>query len=99
MKKFYKGQLILKCLFGIYNCPKKTNEKIQLYYYGISSQIVFICFLGELKTSKGHFEINLPLLCKSVLQKCAYMFVSTSIFWLNYYLKHFWKAVLNKDML
>ena len=28
-----KGQLISKCLFGIFNSPKKTNEKNWLYYY------------------------------------------------------------------
>ena len=39
----------------------KTNEKIRLYYYGTSSRIVFVCFLGELKTPKRHFEINWPL--------------------------------------
>jgi hypothetical protein len=44
-----KGQLISKCLFDIFNSPKTTNEKIQLYYYGTSSQIVFVRFLGELK--------------------------------------------------
>ena len=88
-------------LLGLEKLFKFSLLKVNQFqkYYGISSRIVFICFLGELKTSKGHFEINLLLLCKSVLQKCAYMFVSTSIFWLNYYLKHFWKAVLNKDML
>ena len=53
-----KGQLISKCLFGIFNSPKKTNEKIPLYYYGTSSRIIFVCFLGELKTPKRHFKIN-----------------------------------------
>ena len=37
------------------------NEKIRIYYYGTSSQIVFVRFLGELKTPKRHFEINWPL--------------------------------------
>ena len=37
------------------------NEKIQLYYYGTSSRIVFVRFLGELKTPKRHFEINWPV--------------------------------------
>ena len=37
---------------------QKTNEKLRLYYYGTSSQIVFVRFLGELKTPKRHFEIN-----------------------------------------
>ena len=40
---------------------QKTNEKIRLYYYGTSSRIVFVRFLGELKTPKRHFEINWPL--------------------------------------
>ena len=54
-----KGQLISKCLFGIFNSPpKKTNEKIRLYYYGNSNRIVFVRFLGELKTPKRHFENN-----------------------------------------
>ena len=42
---------------------QKTNEKIQLYYYGTWSRIVFVRFLGELKTPKRHFEINWPLKC------------------------------------
>ena len=60
-----KGQLILKCLFGIFNSPKKTNEWIRLYYYGAASCTIFVCFLGELKTPKRHFEIKWPLVCKS----------------------------------
>ena len=40
---------------------QKTNEKIQHYYYGTLSQIVFVHFLEELKTPKRHFEINWPL--------------------------------------
>ena len=56
-----KGQLISKCLFGIFNLSQKTNEKILLYYYGTSSRIVFVRFLGELNTLKRHFEINWPL--------------------------------------
>ena len=56
-----KGELISKCLFVNFNSPKKRNEKIRLYNYGTSSQIVFIRFLGELKTPKRPFEINRPL--------------------------------------
>ena len=58
---YAKGQLISKGLFGIFNSPKKWTKIICLYYYGSSSQIVFVCFLGELKTTKRHFEINWPL--------------------------------------
>ena len=35
--------------------------QIQLFYYGTSSRIVFVRFLGELKTPKRYFEINWPL--------------------------------------
>jgi hypothetical protein len=45
---------------------QKTNENFWLYYYGTSSRIVFVRFLGELKTPKRHFEINWPL----VLSMC-----------------------------
>ena len=40
---------------------QKTNEKIPLYFFSTLSQIVFVHFLGELKTPKRHFEINWPL--------------------------------------
>ena len=50
-----KGQLISK---GIFNSPKKGAKKSQLYYDGTSNEIVFVRFLGELKTPKRHFEIN-----------------------------------------
>ena len=53
-----KGQLISKCLFGIFN--SKRNKNIWFYYYGNSSQIVFVCFSGKLKKPKRHFEINWP---------------------------------------
>ena len=46
---------------------QKTNEKSRLYYYGTSSRIVFVCFLGELKTLKRHFEINWPLVTLQIL--------------------------------
>ena len=63
-KKNYvlKGQLISKCLFVIFNSPKKRIKKFDFTTnYGISSQIVFIRLLGELKTPKRHLEINWPL--------------------------------------
>ena len=58
-----KGQLISKCLFCIFNSPKKRTKKFDYITmeYGTSSRIVFLCFLGELKTPKRHFEINWPL--------------------------------------
>ena len=55
---FVKGQLISKCLFGVFNSLKKRTKTIRLYYYGTSSRIIFVRFLGELKTPKRHFEIN-----------------------------------------
>ena len=46
----YKGQLISRCLFSIF------NSTLLLWY--TASQTVLVCFLGELKTPKRHFEIN-----------------------------------------
>ena len=43
------------------------NERIQLYYYGNSSPIVFVHCLGELKIPKRHFEINWPLEAKALI--------------------------------
>ena len=58
---FCKVQLILQCLFGIFDSPAKNNQNIRLYYYGTSIQIVFVRFLRELKPLKRHFEINWAL--------------------------------------
>ena len=51
-----KGQLILKGLFSVLNSPKKTNEKIRLYYYDISGRLVFIRFLEEIEDTKKTFR-------------------------------------------
>ena len=40
---------------------QQNEQKNSTYFYGTSSWIVFICFLGELKTPKRRFEINWPL--------------------------------------
>ena len=37
---------------------QKKNEKIRLYYYGTSSLIFFVRFLGELKTPKDISKLN-----------------------------------------
>ena len=42
---------------------QKTNKQILLYYYETSGWLVFLRFFWrKLKTPKGHFEINWPLL-------------------------------------
>ena len=58
-----KGQLISKCLFGIFNSPKKRTKKLDFttYYLEYLKQNCFRSFLAELKTPKRHFEINWPL--------------------------------------
>ena len=40
---------------------KNEWKFLTLLYYGTSSRIVFVHFLGELKTPKRHLEINWPL--------------------------------------
>ena len=40
---------------------QNLNKKIQLNHYNTLGRLVFVHFLGELKTSKRHFEINWPL--------------------------------------
>ena len=52
------------------------TKKNQPYYYGTSSRIVFVCFLGELKTPKRYFEINWPLVhfqIDGLLKKTCYL--------------------------
>ena len=64
--------------------PKK-ERKIPLYYYGTSSRIVFVRFLGELNTPKRHFENNWPLEAPLVLQEGSKLktasFMDGSLLW------------------
>ena len=56
LQKFFqedKGQLILKCIFGVFNSPKRWMKTI------CSSKVELS--LGELKTPKIHFKIKWPL--------------------------------------
>ena len=48
---------------------KKTNKRIQLYYYDTSGWLVLICFWKKLKAPKRHFEIKWPLV-KSTERFC-----------------------------
>ena len=53
-----KGQLISKCLLGVFNSfGKRTKKKIDLRYIGVKSKF-FVRFLGELKIPNRHFEIT-----------------------------------------
>ena len=63
-----KGQLISKCLLGIFNTPKKRKKSSPLLLWYLKLNF-FVYFLGELKTAKRHFEINWPLkrLCITLL--------------------------------
>ena len=58
----FKGQLISKCIFGLFNSPKKQTKIIRLEVLTIVVKSnFFFRFLGELKIPKRHFEINWPL--------------------------------------
>ena len=52
-----KGQLSSKCLFGVFNSPKKRKKQFDLRYHSSKVEF-FVGFLGELKILKRHFEIN-----------------------------------------
>ena len=60
-----KGQLILKCLFSVFNSPTKGTKTIRLEVPQVVKLNFIIQFLGQLKIPKRHFEINWPLIvCK-----------------------------------
>ena len=69
--------------FGNLQFSQKTNKTIQLYYNGTSSRIVFVPYLGELKTPRRHFKINWPL---------GQIFVAFSAY-LNF---NIWSGFLNR---
>ena len=58
-----KGQLISKGLFGILNSSKKRTKKFDLTTMIPQVEFSFIC-LEELKTLKGLFKINWPLISR-----------------------------------
>ena len=53
----FSGQLISRCLFGVFNSPKKRTKKIDFaMYYGTSSWIVFVRLFGRIEDSKKTFR-------------------------------------------
>ena len=54
-----KGQIISKCILVSSISSKKTNERIRLYYYEISSRLVFVRFWGEIEDTKKPFRNDL----------------------------------------
>ena len=63
IEKAFKGQLISKCLFGIFNSPKKQSKKFDFTCYLKSNCFRSFFWRIEVKTPKRYFEINWPLLC------------------------------------
>ena len=53
---FAKGQIISKCLFGVFNFFQKMNKQILLYYYETSGRLVFVRFLEEVEDTKKTFR-------------------------------------------
>ena len=56
-----KGQLISKCLFGVFNFSQKMNENKSTWGIIAVKSNFFVHFLGELRIPKSPFEINWPL--------------------------------------
>ena len=57
----HKGQLISKCLFGIFNSPKKRTNKFDFTTMKPQVDLSSFVFWRKLKTPKRHFEIHWPL--------------------------------------
>ena len=53
-----KGQLTSKCLFGIFNSPKKRTKKFDFTTKVPQVKLFSFVFWEELKTPKRHFENN-----------------------------------------
>ena len=57
----FKGQLILKCLFGVFKFFQKTNENKSTWGIIVVKSNFFVHFSEELRIPKSSFEINRPL--------------------------------------
>ena len=87
-----KGQLISKCLFSVFNSPKKGTKTIWLEVpYSVVNSNFFVPFLGEFKIPNIDFEINWPdytfFPCFSVLH--SYMHLMNFDITLRYYLLYY----------
>ena len=67
MRFFSKGQLISKCLFGVFKIFQNTNENKSTWGIIVVKANFFVRFLEELRIPKSSFEINWPLV--SILTK------------------------------
>ena len=56
----FKGHLILKGNFSVFNSPKNELENVN-FCPSLLGQKFFVRFLGELKKTKSPFETNWPL--------------------------------------
>ena len=58
-----KGQLISKCLFGVFNFFQRNKQKqVNLRFH--SSKIELVCsFFGKTSGWKNHFDFVWPLVC------------------------------------
>ena len=57
----FKGQLILKCLFGIFNSPKKLTKKFDFTTMVPQVELFSFVFWENWRHQKNYFEINWPL--------------------------------------
>ena len=79
MKVILKGQLSSKCIFGVFNSPKKQRK-----HRSHSSKVkFFVRFFGELKIPKRRFEINWPLAGLSGQGQATLGLVQLQAFWLD----------------
>ena len=56
-----KGQLISKCLFGVFKFFQKTNENKSTWDIIVVKSDFFVRFLEELRITKSPCKINWPL--------------------------------------
>ena len=61
-----KGQLISKCLFGVFDFFQKTNKIKLTWGIIVVKSNSFVCFWRKSMTPKNHFEINWPLVATNV---------------------------------
>ena len=56
-----KGQLISKCLFGVFNFLKKTNKNMSTWGFIVVKKNLFVSFLEETSAWRNRFDFVWPL--------------------------------------
>ena len=86
-----KGQLISKCLFGVFSLFQNTNENKSTWGIIVVKSNSFIHILEEMSAWKNHFNFVWPLVGAKPAQNLKSFVISYFLFWPALIWRFFWR--------